>query len=383
MRVFIAAGETSGDLLGAALMEAIRHRRPEVSFEGISGPRMQQRGCPSVYPMERLSVMGLFESFGRYPELIPMRRRLAARLIANPPDVFVGIDAPDFNLSLELALRAAGVPTVHYVSPSVWAWRRYRLRKIARAVDRMLVLFPFERDFYRAHNVPVRFVGHPMADEIPLESDTGAARRDLGLDREREWIALLPGSRASEVRYLAEPMVLTARWLARRRPGIGFVVPIVGPEVRVLFEDALRRHGAGLELRLVDGRGREVMAASNAVLAASGTATLEALLLKRPMVITYRTMGLTWLIGRRMLHVDHVGLPNLLAGEEIVPELLQHDAQPDRLGAALLRYLESPELVDALTARFSGIHHSLRNDASTRAAEAVLELSDARAGRAT
>lgn len=329
-----------------------------------------------MYPMERLSVMGLFESFGRYPELIPVRRRLAARLIARPPDVFVGIDAPDFNLSLECMLHAAGVPTVHYVSPSVWAWRRYRLRKIARAVDRMLVLFPFERDFYRAHDVPVSFVGHPMADEIPPQTDAGAARRDLGIDREREWIALLPGSRVSEVRYLAEPMVQAARWLLRRRPGVGFIAPMVNADVRALFEAAIRRHGEGIDLRLVEGRARDVMTASNAVLAASGTATLEALLLKRPMVITYRTMPLTWMIGRRMLHVDHVGLPNLLAGEEIVPELLQDDARPEKLGAALLRYLESPELVTALTARFAEIHDTLRNDASARAAEAVLEVGD-------
>lgn len=376
MRVFIAVGETSGDLLGAALMDEIRRRRPGAQFQGIAGPRMQERGCPTVYPMERLSVMGLFESFGRYPELIPVRRRLAARLIAKPPDVFVGIDAPDFNLSLERMLHAAGVPTVHYVSPSVWAWRRYRLRKIARAVDRMLVLFPFERDFYRAHDVPVSFVGHPMADEIPPQTDAGAARRDLGIDGEREWIALLPGSRVSEVRYLAEPMVQAARWLFRRRPGVGFIAPMVNAEIRALFEAAIRKHGEGIDLRLVEGRARDVMTASNAVLAASGTATLEALLLKRPMVITYRTMPLTWMIGRRMLHVDHVGLPNLLAGEEIVPELLQDDARPEKLGAALLRYLESPELVTALTARFAEIHDTLRNDASARAAEAVLEVAD-------
>ena len=374
MRVFIVAGETSGDLLGAGLIEELRRRRPDAEFEGIAGPHMQRQGCRSLYPMERLSVMGLFESFGRYPELIPVRRRLAGSLRADPPDVFVGVDAPDFNLSLEVALRAAGVPTVHYVSPSVWAWRRYRLKKIARAVDCMLVLFPFERDFYRQHAVPVRFVGHPMADEIPLQTDAAEARRDLGLDPEREWVALLPGSRVSEVRFLAEPMALAARWLSRRRPGLGFIAPMVNSEVRAWFESALRERADGVEVELVDGRARQVMAASSVVLAASGTATLEALLLKRPMVITYRTMALTWLIGRRMLHVRHVGLPNLLAGEEIVPELLQHDARPEYLGAAALRYLESPSLVEDLKSRFAAIHDSLRNDASARAAEAVLDV---------
>lgn len=376
MRVFIIAGEISGDLLGAGLVEEIRRQRPGARFEGIAGPRMQERGCASVYPMERLSVMGLFESFGRYPELIPMRRRLAAQLIADPPDVFVGIDAPDFNLSLEVMLRAAGVPTLHYVSPSVWAWRRYRLRKIARAVDRMLVLFPFERDFYRARDVPVRYVGHPMADEIPLKTDAGVARRELGLDGERDWIALLPGSRVSEVRYLAEPVVQAAHWLSRHRPGVGFIAPMVNAEVRAVFEAAVQTHGKDIDLRLLNGRAREVISASSAVLAASGTATLEALLLKRPMVITYRTMPLTWMIGRRMMHVDHVGLPNLLAGEEIVPELLQNDARPEKLGAALLRYLETPALVQTVTSRFAEIHATLRNEASARAAEAVLEVAD-------
>lgn len=362
--------------MGAGLVEEIRRQRPGARFEGIAGPRMQERGCASVYPMERLSVMGLFESFGRYPELIPMRRRLAAQLIADPPDVFVGIDAPDFNLSLEVMLRAAGVPTLHYVSPSVWAWRRYRLRKIARAVDLMLVLFPFERDFYCARDVPVRYVGHPMADEIPLKTDADAARHELGLDGERDWIALLPGSRVSEVRYLAEPVVQAARWLSRHRPGVGFIAPMVNSEVRAVFEAAVQTHGKGIDLRLVNGRAREVISASSAVLAASGTATLEALLLKRPMVITYRTMPLTWMIGRRMLHVDHVGLPNLLAGEEIVPELLQNDARPEKLGAALLRYLETPALVKTVTSRFAEIHATLRNEASARAAEAVLEVAD-------
>jgi lipid-A-disaccharide synthase len=377
LRVVIIAGESSGDLLGAGLMEAIKKLRPEARFEGIAGPRMQRAGCTSLYPMERLSVMGLFESFGRYLEIIPVRRRLARRWIADPPDVFVGIDAPDFNLTLESALRAAGVPTVHYVSPSVWAWRRYRLPKIARAVDRMLVLFPFERDFYQSHDIAVSFVGHPMADEIPMRSDTAAARDALGLDGEREWVALLPGSRVTEVRFLAEPLVKTARWLSARRPGIGFIVPLVNAATRSLFETALQQYGKDIDIRLLEGQAREAMAASDAVLAASGTATLEALLLKRPMVITYRTLALTWMIGRQIFYVDHIGLPNLLAGSEVVPELLQDDALPEKLGPALLRFLEAPDLVEALRARFTAIHQSLKNDASARAAEAVVEVAEA------
>ena len=374
MRVVITAGEASGDQLGAGLIRAIRARRPEAKFEGIAGPRMQAEGCASLYPMERLSVMGLFEALGRFAEIIPMRRRLARRLIADPPDVLVGIDAPDFNLSLELMLRTAGVPTVHYVSPSVWAWRQYRIKKISRAVDRILVLFPFEQDFYVRHGISVSFVGHPMADEIPLETDRAAARRALDLPSNGTWVALLPGSRVSEVRFLAEPLAQTAAWLAKRRPDVHFLAPLVDAATRSLFDAAVRRYASGLEMRLVNGRAREAMAAADAVLAASGTATLEALLLKRPMVITYKTMPLTWLVGRRMLHVDYVGLPNLLAGEALVPELLQSDATPERLGQALLDWLDCPQKVAALERRFSEIHESLRNDASERAADEVLKI---------
>ena len=377
MRVVIIAGESSGDLLGAGLIDAIKKHHPEARFEGIAGPHMQRSGCTSLYPMERLSVMGLFEAFGRYLEIIPIRRRLARRWIADPPDVFVGVDAPDFNLTLELALRAAGIPTVHYVSPAVWAWRRYRLRKIARAVDHMLVLFPFERDFYQSHGIPVSFVGHPMADEIPLRPDTAAARAVLGLDSEREWVALLPGSRVTEVRFLAEPLVKAARWLSARRPGVGFIAPLVNAATRSLFETALQQYGKDIDVRLLEGQAREAMTASDAVLAASGTATLEALLLKRPMVITYRTKALTWMIGRHLFYVDHVGLPNLLAGSEVVPELLQTDARPEKLGAALLRFLETPELVEALRGRFTAVHESLKNDASASAAQAVVEIAGA------
>jgi lipid-A-disaccharide synthase len=374
LRVVITAGEASGDQLGAGLIEAIRSRRPDATFQGIAGPKMQAAGCESFYPMERLSVMGLFEAFGRFAEVIPMRRRLAKHLIADPPDVLVGVDAPDFNLSLELMVRRAGVPTLHYVSPSVWAWRRYRLKKITRAVDRMLVLFPFEREFYRQREIPVSFVGHPMADEIPMQSDRVAARRSLGLPEGGEYVALLPGSRVSEVRFLAEPLARTAAWLTQRRPELRFVAPLVDVATRSLFEAAAQRYAADLSIHLVDGRARDAMAAADAVLVASGTATLEALLLKRPMVITYRTLPLTWIIGRRMLHVDHVGLPNLLAGERLVPELLQREAVPERLGPPLLEFLQSPQRVRTLEQRFAEIHASLMNDASARAADAVLDV---------
>ena len=364
-------------MLASGLIEAIRTRVPEARFEGIAGPRMAALGCETLYPMERLSVMGLFEVVGRYLELVPVRRRLARRFTGNPPDAFIGVDAPDFNLPLELALRRAGVRTVHFVSPSVWAWRRYRLKKIARAVDMMLALFPFEPPFYDAHSIPVRFVGHPLADEIAMRTCRSAARARLGLDPEARIVALLPGSRMGELRRLAGPLVRTARWVHRRRPGVRFVAPLVDRPTRELFSRALAEHAPGIRCDLLLGASREAMAASDVVLLASGTATLEALLLKRPMVITYRTMRLTWLLGRAMLHVDHVGLPNLLAGSRLVPELLQDDATPERLGPALLDRLDHPDRQRPVLEEFDRIHRALRNDAFSKAAEAVLEVAGA------
>ncbi|MDX1434466.1 MAG: lipid-A-disaccharide synthase [Gammaproteobacteria bacterium] len=378
MRVAIVAGETSGDLLGAGLMRAISARHPGTRFEGICGSEMTAAGCRSLYPMDRLSVLGLFETFGRYPELIPMRRRLARQFIADPPDVFVGIDAPDFNLNLELMLREAGIPTVHYASPTVWAWRQYRLRKIRRAVDLMLTLFPFEAEFYHAHGMAAKFVGHPLADMIPQSSDRAAAREALGFPRRIELVALLPGSRRTEVDFLADPMMGTAVWLAERRPGVEFVVPLVSDAVRARFEQARARYPGHPPMRLVAGNARAAMTAADVVLLASGTASLEAMLLKRPMVIVYRMMTLTWIIANLVVNSDYVGLPNLLAKRRLVPELLQNDAVPERMGAEVLRFLEDPALVASLEREFGKIHERLRNDADERAADAVLELLDAR-----
>jgi lipid-A-disaccharide synthase len=371
LRLAVVAGELSGDLLGAGLLRALRARLGGLECEGVCGPGLEEAGCSGLYPMERLSVVGLVEGLRRVPELLPARRRLVARWASQPPDVFVGVDAPDFNLGLERRLRARGVPTVHYVSPSVWAWRRYRMRKVARAVDRLLVLFPFEADFYERHGVPVRYVGHPLADRIPLEPDVAQARRELGLP-DGEWVALLPGSRVSEVARLAGPLVGAAHWLHARRPGLGFLVPAASAETRAVLQEALQ--GQDLPLRVFDGQSRTVMAAADAVLLASGTATLEALLLKRPMVVTYRLSPVTYAIAKRLVRVRHVALPNLLAGRDLVPELLQDRATPEGLGAAVLRYLEEPAAVAALQASFREIHQALRRGADDRAAEAVLEL---------
>jgi len=374
LRIAIIAGEASGDLLGSGLIRAVAARYPEARFEGIAGPRMIAVGCEPLYPMERLAVIGLAETFRRYRELRAVRRRLIRRFIEDPPDVFVGVDAPDFNLTLELALHRAGIATVHYASPQVWAWRRYRLPKIRRAVDMMLTLFPFEETFFREHGVEARFVGHPLADIIPDCTDQGAARDVLGLAPEAETVALLPGSRLSEVTRLAEPMVRAARWLLSHRPGVRFVVPLVNDQVRGRFEAALRASGDFPEMQLLSGDARTAMAAADAVLLASGTASLEALLLKRPMVITYRLGRLSWWIASMVVKVPFAGLPNLLAGKCVVPELLQDDAEPEKLGAALLQYLENPKRAEALKKEFRRIHGILRNNADERAAEAVLEV---------
>lgn len=324
--------------------------------------------------MERLAVIGLLETFRRYRELHDMRRQLIRRFVEDPPDLFVGIDAPDFNLSLELALRRAGISTVHYVSPQVWAWRKYRLPKIRRAVNMMLTLFPFEEEFFRDRGISARFVGHPLADIIPDTTDPAGARRALQLPSDGDVVAILPGSRLSEVSLLAEPMVGAARWLARRRAGVRFIVPLVNASVRDRFEAALSTVSDGPEMRLLEGDARTAMAAADAVLLASGTASLEALLLKRPMVITYRLGRLSWWVASRVVKVPFVGLPNLLAGRAVVPELLQHDAEPEKLGAALLEFLENPTLAGALKEEFRRIHGILRNHADERAADAVLEV---------
>ena len=374
MRIAIIAGEASGDILGAGLIRAVTARYPQARFEGIAGPRMIGAGCEALYPMERLAVIGLLEALRRYRELRGMRRRLTKRFIDNPPDLFVGVDAPDFNLSLELALRRAGISTVHYASPQVWAWRRYRLPKMRRAVDMILTLFPFEEKFFRDRGIRARFVGHPLADVIPDSPDQGAARAELGLAQEAEIVAILPGSRLTEVTLLAEPMVRAARWLIDQRPGVRFVVPLVNDQVRDRFKAALSACDDCPEMQLLAGNARTAMAASDAVLLASGTASLEALLLKRPMVITYRLGRLSWWIAEMVVKVPFAGLPNLLAGKVVVPELLQDDAKPEKLGAALLQFLEDPEKASVLKEEFRRIHGILRNHADERAADAVLEV---------
>ncbi|WP_068829381.1 lipid-A-disaccharide synthase [Pseudomonas sp. BMS12] len=369
LRVALVAGEASGDILGAGLMQALKARHPEVEFIGVGGPRMEAEGLVSYFPMERLAVMGLVEVLGRLRELLARRKRLIKDLLAARPDVFIGIDAPDFNLTLELKLRQAGIKTVHYVSPSVWAWRQKRVLKIRDACDLMLTLFPFEARFYLEHQVPVRFVGHPLANTIPLQADRAAARDALGLEQDVPVVALMPGSRGGEVARLGELFLDAAERLRALRPGVQFVLPCASVERRAQLEAMLGSRN--LPLRLLDGRSHEALAACDAVLIASGTATLEALLFKRPMVVAYKVAPLTYRILKRLVSSPYISLPNLLAERLLVPELIQDAATPDALAQSLAPLLEDGAVQ---TEGFDVIHRALRQDASEQAADAVLKL---------
>ncbi len=374
LRIAIVAGEASGDLLAAGLMRALSEQRPDAVFEGIGGPRMQALGCKGLYPMEKLSLVGLVEVLKHLPELLALRGRLVRHFKSDPPDVFIGVDAPDFNLTLERRLRRAGVPTVHYVSPSVWAWRSYRVRKIARAVDLILTLFPFEADFFETHGVPVRFVGHPLFDAIPMDSPQAPARKALDLPLDAEVVALLPGSRVSELERLSAVFLDAAAWIAERRPGIRFVVPLTSAATRGIFEKTLRATAPDLPVMLLGGHSQAVMQAADVVLMASGTAALEAMLLKRPMVVAYRLTNLTYRIMKHLVKVAVFSPPNLLAGRPLVPEFIQDAVTPENLGRAVLDFLEDPRRADAMREVFTQLHRELRRDSSRRAAEAVLSL---------
>jgi lipid-A-disaccharide synthase len=368
LRIALVAGEASGDILGSGLMRAIKARHPDAEFIGVGGPLMEAEGMVSYFPMERLSVMGLVEVLGRLKELLARRKLLIQTLIDEKPDVFIGIDAPDFTLNIELKLRQAGIKTVHYVSPSVWAWRQKRVLKIREGCDLMLTLLPFEARFYEEKGVPVKFVGHPLADTIPLEADRNAARLSLGLGDEPV-VALMPGSRGGEVGRLGALFFDAAERLLAARPNMRFVLPCASPQRRGQIESMLV--GRTLPLTLLDGQSHVALAACDAVLIASGTATLEALLYKRPMVVAYRLAPLTFWILKRMVKSPYVSLPNLLAQRLLVPELLQDAATADSLAQTLLPLLDNGAVQ---TAGFDDIHRTLRRDASNQAAEAVLSL---------
>lgn len=373
IRIAMVAGETSGDLLAAHLIRALRAHLPDAEFYGIGGPRMQGEGFEAWWESERLAVHGYVDALKRYRELSGIRRSLLARLQAAPPTVFIGVDAPDFNLWLEQRVKQAGIPTIHFVSPSIWAWRGARIKTIARSVTRMLCLFPFETEIYERAGVPATYVGHPLADVFPLEPDRQAARLKLQIAPHRHVIALLPGSRESEVRNLGRLFIDAAMLLAQRRPEARFVVPLATRETRLLFEQAMRESQVAPEkIRILFGHASEAMTAADVVLVASGTASLEAALLKRPMVISYRIGKWQYRLMRRMAYLPWVGLPNILCGETVVPELLQDAATPQALADALDWWLAHPEERDALARRFTELHQVLRQDTAEKAARAIL-----------
>ncbi|MCK4950887.1 MAG: lipid-A-disaccharide synthase [Gammaproteobacteria bacterium] len=376
VRIGIVAGEASGDLLGAGLILAIRQQIPDVEFTGIAGPEMIKAGCKALYPSEKLSVMGLSEVLGHLGEILKIRKHLRHYFSSNPPDIFIGIDAPDFNLGLERKLKEAGIKTVHYVSPSVWAWRQKRVKKISRSVDLMLTLFPFEEAFYLEHEVNVRFVGHPLADMIPMEPDQQAARKKLGLPVNEKVVALLPGSRMGEVQRLAGPMLGAAKILKQDNPQLLFVVPVASNNIREYFYQLQQEIAPEIPVTIIDGCSREVMAASEIVLLASGTAAMEAMLLKRPMVVAYKVSSLTYWILKtfNMLKVSEYSLPNLLAGKPLVKECMQHEATPEKLASATQELLDKEDNNESLINVFANIHIKLAKNASEQAADAVISM---------
>lgn len=374
LRIGIVVGETSGDLLAADLCKELKRRQIPFSVSGIAGPELQQQGVRSLFPMERLSVMGLGEILKQLPQLLRCRREITEYFIAHPPDVFIGVDAPEFNLDLEKKLKKHGIPTLHYVSPSVWAWRRWRLKKIAKAVDLMLCLFPFEKCFYEEHGIPVQFVGHPSADEIPCTIDSLAARKTLGLPESSAIIAILPGSRRNEINYLGELFLKTAQRCYQQNPKLVFVVAMVNREREQQFLQLAKQITPDLPLQLVRGQSRQVMAAANVVLLASGTATLEAMLLKKPMVVAYRMSKLSYWMAKLLIKVDYIALPNLLAKKLMVPEFIQEKANVDNLSQALLYYLNNTDIVSKLEKEFLVLHQQLRCHASKQAVDAVLKI---------
>jgi lipid-A-disaccharide synthase len=389
LRIVIVAGETSGDNLAAALIRAVRARRPDAQFAGIAGPRMIAAGCEAWASSERLAIMGLVEILKHLPDILGLRRDVERRALEWRPAVYVGVDAPEFNLGLAAKFHARGVPAVQYVSPQVWAWRQGRVAKMARTLDLVLCVLPFERPFYDGAGLAAEFVGHPLADRLSLEPDRAGARTQLGFADDSTVVALLPGSRRGEVERLAADFLGAARWLAARRPGVRFVAPMASAAVRALFEAAVAAEraaagGPALDLTITDGQADVALTAADVVLVASGTATLETTLCKRPMVVAYRLAPLSaWLFrALGLMKAPFFAQPNLLAGRAVVPEIFQEDVTPERLGAELLAWLDDPARSAAVADEFRRIHETLRLNASERAADALLALVDARAGRA-
>ena len=373
MRLAMVAGEASGDLLAGLLLRGLKARWPSLSAAGIGGPQMTAQGFVPWWPSDKLAVRGYVEVLRHYREIVGIRRDLTTRLLADPPDAFIGVDAPDFNLDLEARLKAAGTKAIHFICPSIWAWRGERVAKIAKSVDHVLCLFPFEPALLAQQGIAATYVGHPLADAIPLEPPRAAARQALGLSADDCVVALLPGSRRSEIQYIAPLFLQAAARLHRQRPTLRFLLPIA-PGLRSLLAPMLHQHAGATPVTLVDGRSHDVLAACDVTLIASGTATLEAALFKRPMVIAYRMNGLSWQMMRRMRYQAWVGLPNILCNDFIVPERIQGDADPATLAADVLAWLDAPARADSLKARFTDLHHLLRRDTARTATDAIEKI---------
>jgi lipid-A-disaccharide synthase len=372
-KIAIVAGEASGDLLGSHLIRALNAQRKDLTFIGIAGPKMMADGAKSLFSIEKLSVRGYVEVITHLYGLLKLRKSLLKQLLAEKPDIFIGVDAPDFNFWLERKLKKYGIPTIHYVSPSIWAWRGGRMGKIKRAVTHMLALFPFEPALYEKAGVPVTFIGHPLADEIPLRPNKTAAREILKIENNKQVIAMLPGSRQSEVRQHAELFVNTAKIISQDNANTQFLVPLITRETRAIFEQALYKDMTQeIELNILFGHAHDAMEAADVVLVASGTATLEAALLKRPMVITYRMPTLSWWILKRMNYLPYVGLPNILAGKFVVPELLQKDATPQKLADAISALLTDRNHTQIIKDEFTKTHQTLKQNSAKKAAQVVL-----------
>ena len=371
----MVAGETSGDLLAGRLLSGLRPQLPDALMHGIGGPNMAQHGFVSDFPMEKLSVRGLFEVLAHYREIKGIQIALRDQLLVERPAVFIGVDAPDFNLGLEAQLKSAGIPTMHFIGPSIWAWRGGRIKKIARAVSHMLVIFPFEEEIYRQAGIPATYVGHPLAQVIPMEPDQAAARMALDLPVQASVVALLPGSRMSELKYNAVAFVAAARLLLQRDPSLQFVAPMAGEAQHRYFNELIAQAGLqDVQIKVIDGQSHRALAAADAVMVASGTASLEVALFKKPMVIAYKMMRASWHVLRHMGYQPWIGLPNILAQEFLVPELLQDAATPQALADALWQQLQDGAHRDYLQRRFTEMHHTLLRDTAGESARAVLEL---------
>lgn len=374
LKIGICAGEQSGDVLAAELIKAIQKKHPDAEFVGIAGPQMQALGCKPLFPVSDLSVMGVAEVLPKIPAILRIRKKVLQYFLDNPPDIFIGVDAPDFNLPVETRLKNAGIKTVHYVSPTIWAWREGRVHKIKRATDLVLCLFPFELPIYEQYKVPAAYVGHPAADKLPTLSNRVEMRKHLGYDENAKIVALLPGSREMEIQRLGKLFLAAAHWLHKKDPTIQFVLPLAKPETRKYFENLFKNSHYTYSLKMLNGQAHDAIKASDVVLVTSGTATLETFLLNRPMVVIYKMSGFNWALAKFLVNVKYIALPNILANAPLVPELLQSDATAENCGRAVRDWLEHPEKIAKLKEQYKPFRETLQRGAADQAAKEVLNL---------